>query len=354
MKGPKHTVLGLMSGTSLDGVDIAICNFKEAISGWKYDLLYAKTFPYDAHWHKQLENAYYSNGRELIELDRTFGDYLAQQINSAIAESKIAPDLIASHGHTIFHTPLNGLTFQIGHGANIAAGTGLPVVCDFRSTDVALGGQGAPLVPIGDKLLFSEYDSCLNIGGFANISFDDAGIRKAFDICPVNIILNEFAGKFGQSYDKDGLLGRQGNVNEELVLRLNNLDYYQAGLPKSLGREWIEEIFMPVLDSCVLSTEDKFNSLYYHFANQIANVFNKFDISTVLVTGGGAYNKFLLECISLISKTSLIIPDKLTIEFKEALIFAFLGLLRYHNYINTFSSVTGASRNSVGGAIYMS
>jgi anhydro-N-acetylmuramic acid kinase len=349
-----HTVLGLMSGTSLDGADIAICNFQEDNGEWNFSLLYAKTFPYDPIWHDKLKNAHNSIGRELIELDRAYGDYLAQIINTAIGESKITPDIIASHGHTIFHTPLNRLTFQIGHGANIAAGTGLPVVSDFRSVDVALGGQGAPLVPVGDKILFADYGSCLNIGGFANISFDISGIRKAFDICPVNIVLNEFAGKFGKKFDEDGLLGRNGNIDKELLLRLNHLDYYRADLPKSLGREWIEEYFMPLVDSSTLSTEDKFNTLYYHFAYQIATVFKKHDISSALVTGGGAYNKFLMECISGISKTSLIIPDKLTIEFKEALIFAFLGLLRYLNSVNIYSSVTGAKRNSIGGAIYMS
>jgi anhydro-N-acetylmuramic acid kinase len=354
MSNSAYTVLGLMSGTSLDGVDIAICNFRQDTVEWKYEIIYAKTFSYNSQWFNRLKNACNLNGRELIILDREYGDYLARLIKNAIDESKITPEIIASHGHTIFHTPADRLTFQIGLGANIAAGTGLPVVSDFRSIDMALGGQGAPLVPIGDKILFSGYDSCLNIGGFANISFDIAGIRKAFDICPVNIILNEFAGKFGKEYDCDGTMGRKGKIDNELLINLNNLNYYHTELPKSLGREWIEEIFYPLLDSYSSTIEAKLHTIYCHIAYQIADVFKKYNIKTVLVTGGGAYNKFLIESILSISKINLTIPDKLTIEFKEALIFAFLGLLRYQNTLNTLASVTGARRNSVGGAIYMS
>jgi anhydro-N-acetylmuramic acid kinase len=353
MASSVYTVLGLMSGTSLDGADIAICNFSENARGWQYKFLYTRTFPYDSVWYKNLKNAPFLNGRELIELDRAFGDYLSQIINTAIAESKISPEIIASHGHTVFHTPQNRLTLQIGHGANISAGTRLPVVCDFRSIDVALGGQGAPLVPFGDKILFSDYDSCLNIGGFANISFDLKGIRKAFDICPVNIVLNDFAVKYGKDYDADGILGRKGHVDSELLSQLNNLNYYKTELPKSLGREWIDDIFVPILNSSAANTHDKFRTLYAHFAYQIVKVFDMYNIKKVLVTGGGTYNKFLLENISSLCKTSLIIPDPLTIEFKEALIFAFLGLMRYRNSVNTLCSVTGAERNSTGGAMYM-
>jgi anhydro-N-acetylmuramic acid kinase len=353
MSNTAQTVLGLMSGTSLDGVDLAICSFHEDISGWKYKVLFAKTFQYDNQWVTKLKNANSLNGRELIELDREYGDLLAQLVNAAIKECKIIPDIISSHGHTIFHTPSKRLTFQIGHGANIAAGTGLNVVCDFRTTDVALGGQGAPLVPLGDKLLFSDYDSCLNIGGFANISFDIKGVRKAFDICPVNIILNELAGKYDKKFDEDGLLGSKGKVDNALLERLNNLEYYSHELPKSLGREWIDETFLPVIDSNLFSLDDKFRTIYQHIAIQMSMVFEEYKIKSALISGGGAYNKFLIKCISAISHTELIIPDKLTIEFKEALIFAFLGLLRYRNSVNTIASVTGAKKDSTGGAIYL-
>jgi len=353
MKEYSYTVLGLMSGTSLDGVDIAICSFREIKDKWEYDILYANTFVYDSEWKNRLKSAYSLGGRALIELDRVYGDYLAQIINFSITESNISPEIIASHGQTIFHSPEKRMTYQIGHGANIAIGTGLPVVCDFRSNDVALNGQGAPLVPIGDKLLFSNFESCLNLGGIANISFDFNNVRKAFDICPVNMALNELAGKLGLDYDNDGFNGGKGLVNYEMLKSLNKLNFYFEDTPKSLGYEWYERYFLPVLNEFNLTTYDKLATVYHHIAEQISAVVNNTKLNNVLVTGGGAHNKFLMETIASTLNAHIIVPDKIIIDYKEALIFAFLGLLRFHNRINTLASVTGATRDSAGGAIYM-
>jgi anhydro-N-acetylmuramic acid kinase len=258
--------------------------------------------------------------------------------------------LIASHGHTIFHQPEKGFTFQLGNGASIAAETGIPTVADFRTGDVALGGQGAPLVPVGDKLLFSDYESCLNLGGFANISFDQHGKRIAFDICPVNFILNDLAQKSGWPYDTGGELGRSGNMNRELLEQLNQLAFYRQSPPKSLGREWMNHYFMPLMAADEIPLNDQLRTAYEHIAIQISNaspVHGK-----MLVTGGGAFNTFLIERLKHHLKCEIVIPHAEIIQFKEALVFAFLGLLRFMGEINCYASVTGARRDSSAGVTY--
>jgi anhydro-N-acetylmuramic acid kinase len=344
--GKEYSILGLMSGTSLDGLDVAICNFVDQGDSWQYSIIYAETVPYPGEWKASLAESHKLKGTDLIKLDRDYGTYIANIVNSILKKTGLKPQLIASHGHTVFHSPADGYTLQIGHGANINVGTKLPVISDFRSADVALGGQGAPLVPVGDKLLFSEYDACLNLGGFANVSFDIDGLRRAYDICPVNIIINRFAELKGLLYDKDGLLGRKGHLNESLLFNLDNLEYYNSDYPKSLSREWLEEFFIPGLESVNCSEEDRLHTVYNHIAGQIAKIIEKGRNKKVLVTGGGAYNTFLLELIRKNTSAEIVLPDKKTIEFKEALVFAFLGLLKYLNRINCLSSATGASRDS--------
>jgi anhydro-N-acetylmuramic acid kinase len=241
------------------------------------------------------------------------------------------------------------LTFQAGNGACISALTGIATVTDYRRADVTLGGQGAPLVPAGDEFLFSEFDYCLNLGGFANISYRSGKQRIAYDICPVNIILNQLAGQKGKIFDRDGLEGSSGNINNELLARLNDLDFYRLKPPKSLGREWLENEFIPVLDKHDLPAADKMRTVYEHIAGHIASIPRKKKI--MLVTGGGAHNKFLMDLIRKHCQAECIVPDKSLVDFKEAIIFAFLGLLRLRNEINCFASVTGASRDSCCGVI---
>jgi anhydro-N-acetylmuramic acid kinase len=348
-----YRVLGLMSGTSLDGVDIAICSFYEKKDIWNFQIQFVKTYPYDKNWKEKLKNAYKANGRELMELDRAYGDFLSEIIKNAISESGIMPDMVASHGQTIYHSPEKRMTCQIGHGANIAIGSNLPVISDFRSTDVALGGQGAPLVPFGDRMLFHEFHSCLNLGGFSNISFEVNQQRCAFDICPVNIIINDLVGRMGYEYDEDGINGSKGTLNEKLLSDLDELMYYKQEFPKSLGYEWVESQFLPVINNCDIYLNDKLTTVYYHIANQIGSVFNTYKLQNCLVTGGGAHNNYLIKLLESKTQTKIIIPDKNLVDFKEAIIFAFLGLQRFMNRINTFASVTGAVRDSIGGSIYM-
>jgi anhydro-N-acetylmuramic acid kinase len=344
--------IGIMSGTSLDGVDLACCEFEQTGETWNFKIIAAETFAYSAEWKQRLATASGQTGLELASTNNFLGRYFGEMAREFIRKHNFAPDFIASHGHTIFHLPNKGLTLQIGSGAEIAAQTGLTTVCDFRTSDVALGGQGAPLVPVGDKLLFSEFQFCLNLGGFANISFDESGQRIAFDICPLNTVLNFLANKINLDFDKDGLVASGGNVNTTLLTALNEIPFYSAKPPKSLGREWLETSFLPVLNSFDLDIPDKMRTVAEHFALQIAAVAKDQPSGKMLITGGGAFNRFLVERISYHSAHQIVIPDPLIVNFKEALIFAFLGVLRLKGIPNCLSSVTGASHDNVGGVVY--
>lgn len=344
-------VVGVMSGTSLDGLDICLCNFIIDNGKWKYSILKSTTVCYDSSMTERLSSAFNSTGNELTKLDYDYGRWIGSQVKEFLKTVEITPDFVASHGHTIFHKPSEGYTLQIGKGSAIAIESGLPCICDFRSTDVCLGGQGAPLVPIGDKHLFSDFDICLNLGGFANLSFENKGTRLAFDIGPCNIVLNAIAKELGISYDKDGHIGKKGKINKELLFKLNNLDFYKKNNPKSLGREWVEEVFMPIVHNYNISSEDKLSTLYEHISTQIITVTNKLDGKNILVTGGGALNNLLIHLLQSKSKQSIIVPDRETIDFKEALIFAFLGVLFIKGSVNALASVTGAKSDSISGCL---
>jgi len=344
-------VIGIMSGTSLDGLDIVWVQFWFENS-WKFKIKKAITNSYNTIIRANLLSAQKLSSIDLLLFNKEYGRFIGTSINSFIKDIDSKIDFIASHGHTIFHQPEKGLTLQIGDGNEIAAITGITTICDFRSLDVALGGQGAPLVPIGDKLLFSEYDYCLNIGGFANVSFEKNNIRYAFDVCPANIVFNSLANKLGFDFDKNGEIARSGNFCEELYYELNQIDYYKKQHPKSLGREWLENGFLPIIDKYTISIEDKLNTICYHISYQIAESIRDVKPGKVIITGGGAYNSYLIELLKQKSDNQIIIPENNIVEYKEALIFAFLGLLRTTNQINCLASVTGAKRDSSCGVIY--
>ena len=346
-------ILGLMSGTSLDGIDLALCDIDEH----GYRILAAETVPYFNEWRQRLstlENASaYDYALANVELGHLFG----QTINRFL-EGKVRPDAIASHGHTIFHQPHLGLTTQIGDGDAIAAETGLPVVFNFRTLDVALGGQGAPLVPIGDELLFGEYDACLNLGGIANISYRHDNKRIAYDICPCNMAFNRLAALLGYPYDAEGQNARGGEVHTCLLHELDGLEYYFVTEPKSLGKEWFVGQFWPIVKAFLGVTpssaqvRDALATVTSHIAIQIARIVERQQIKTLLVTGGGAWNSYLLEIVGkYCPEVQISVPDALIVNYKEALIFAFLGYLRLNGKINTLSSVTGAKIDSIGGNI---
>ncbi|MCK9401040.1 MAG: anhydro-N-acetylmuramic acid kinase [Bacteroidales bacterium] len=348
----KYNAIGLMSGTSLDGLDIAACEFILADGKWSFKILSSHTYPYSPEWKEKLTGLASADALTFSYINVEYGHFLGRLTRVFLENTGFKPDLIASHGHTIFHQPGNGLTVQIGSGSAIAAETGIPVVCDFRSADVAFGGQGAPLVPIGDRLLFSEFDACLNLGGFANISQEYNGERIAFDVCPVNIILNRLAARMGMDYDKDGKTARSGNVDFDLLERLDRLEYYAKKWPKSLGREWLEQEFLPLTDNCNGPVTDLMRTVCEHVALQVNRSLDFQKHSRVLVTGGGAHHLFLMERIRQSGSHHWVIPQNEWIDYKEALVFAFLGVLRWRGEPNVLHSVTGSSIDHAGGAIY--
>ncbi len=343
-------IIGCMSGTSLDGLDIALCEFEKNNNIFSFKIHEAITFEYPSDWKDKLRNAPNLSGLDLSLLDNDFGTLTGNFIKQFINDNQLRDiDYIASHGHTVFHQPEKSFTLQIGSGVNIATLTQITTINDFRSKDVSLNGQGAPLVPIGDKLLFPDYDYCLNLGGFSNVSFEDNGQRIAFDIAPANLILNYYSEKLGFDFDESGKLGRSGSIIQSLLSELNKLSYYRKNFPKSLGKEWLDSEFIPLI-SKNLNINDILRTLYEHISIQIASVLKK-ENSKTLVTGGGAFNSFLIERIKKHSVSEIIIPDNRTINFKEALIFAFLAYLRVNNITNVLKSVTGANHDSCSGNI---
>lgn len=346
----EYKIIGLMSGTSLDGIDLVHAIIYP--DKWKFEILHTLTVPYTKKWQEDLGSAIHLSKRQLLELDIDYTNFLADVISSFIAKFSIVNiDAVCSHGHTILHQPEKGLTYQIGNQKELATLIGQTVICDFRVQDVDYGGQGAPLVPMGDKLLFSDYDYCLNLGGFANISFDINGTRMAFDICPVNIVMNRYCKRIGLEYDDKGRLASDGSISNELLELLNALEFYTMLPPKSLGLEWVEKEIFPLIDSFDLGINDILRTFVEHVAIQISN-----QIQTqkrVLMTGGGVYNDFLISRTEELSGCMVMIPSKEIIEYKEALIFGLLGVLKMKNEINCLRSVTGASRDHSSGKIFL-
>jgi len=346
-----YHVIGLMSGTSLDGMDLVYVHFSYK-NEWNFDIKAAQTFPYSREWVSTLQTIITKSRKEIEQCESEFVALIAATIKTFCAKYALKNiDAVCSHGHTLFHEPEKGLTFQMGNQPQLAQLLGLPVVCDFRKQDVNYGGQGAPLVPIGDALLFKKFSSCLNLGGFANVSYSKNKKTIAFDIGAVNTVLNLLAQQLNKPFDVGGKLARSGQCITPLMARLNAIDFYQKKPPKSLGIEWVNAVVMPLLVEFNTSkTEDLLTTYTLHIAKQIGQQFKKED--TVLVTGGGAKNTYLLECIKKNSEAQFILPEDEIIDFKEALIFGFLGVLRLRNEINCLASVTGASKDHSSGTIF--
>ncbi|WP_341216768.1 anhydro-N-acetylmuramic acid kinase [uncultured Wocania sp.] len=350
----KFNVIGVMSGTSLDGIDLVFATF-DYDNAWHFEINHAETIAYNNEWHQILKNLVLYTSDKLLQIDKDYTVYLSNVIKSFIQKNNIKNiDAICSHGHTALHQPNEKLTYQIGNQPNIAKLLNNKVVCDFRVQDVNLGGQGAPLVPIGDKLLFSEYDYCINLGGFANVSYEAENKRIAFDICPINIVLNHYVKQLGFDYDDEGKIASTGTINNKLLKQLNALDFYKEIPPKSLGLEWVNSHVFSLINSYNLEVKDVLRTFVEHAAIQIANIIGKENQKLVLMTGGGVYNKFLIERVKQHSKNKIIIPSKTIIEFKEALIFGFLGVLKLRDEINCLQSVTGAKKDHSSGEIYLS
>lgn len=347
-----YHIIGVMSGTSLDGIDLAEINFTKSET-WQFQILKATTVPYTEEWLCKLKSLTQKSKKDLQQIDLDYTDYLADVIAAFIKKNNIKNiDAVCSHGHTALHQPEQKLTYQIGNLQELVKKINQNVVCDFRVQDVEFGGQGAPLVPIGDELLFSEYNYCINLGGFANVSTKIKNQRIAFDICPVNIVLNKYVQILGFDYDDKGYLASQGKINQQLLEQLNALDFYKKSYPKSLGLEWVEQQIFPLIDEYDLTIKDILRTMVEHVAQQIEKVISKKVNVSVLLTGGGTYNDFLVERIKALTNNKIVIPSAELIEFKEALIFGFLGVLKLREENNCLASVTGANKDHSSGKIY--
>jgi anhydro-N-acetylmuramic acid kinase len=347
---PIYNVVAVMSGTSLDGIDIIQATY-QFNGAWQFAICISETVKYSVDWKLILSQLVSKSMDELDEIDNTYSEFLGNCILDFIDKNKLEDvDFIASHGHTALHQPEKSMTLQIGNKQILSDVIGKKVICDFRVQDIRYGGQGAPLVPIGDRLLFGEYNFCLNLGGFANISFENNSGRIAYDICPVNIVLNHYVSKLNLEFDDKGQLASKGTIHEDLLKQFNSLRFYNASPPQSLGLEWVETHIFPLIEFYNLETEDILRTFVEHVAIQIVKNLNR-EGDSLLITGGGAYNDFLISRIKELSKSIIIIPENEILEFKEALIFGLLGILKERNEVNCLMSVTGAKRDHSSGKI---
>lgn len=368
-----YNVIGLMSGSSLDGLDIAFAEFSETAGKWEYKIHCAACITYDEEWIEKLKTAIHLPAFDYQLVHTDYGRFLGEKVNDFIEQFGLhhKVNLVASHGHTTFHFPEKKMTYQLGDGASIAAITQLPVVSDLRSMDVAFGGQGAPIVPMGEKLLFPDHHYFLNIGGIANVSIDSKPTNNsdsysdqneiiAFDICAANRVLNMLAAERNLDYDEDGKLAATGKINEDLLQKLNALEYFSLPYPKSLANSFGTDIIYPLIKEFNLSTEDSLCTYVEHISLQIKNAlipsFTNTQWQKMMVTGGGAFNKYLIKRIQAHLQEinfEVVIPEDEVVIYKEALIMALLGTLRWREQYTVLASVTGALRNSIGGALWL-
>jgi len=348
-------ILGIMSGSSLDGIDLALCEFKEDAIGISWKIIKGTTIEYSDEWKERLKDLPNLSAKDITFADYDLGYLFGKVAKEFAIETKV--DFIASHGHTVFHEPQKGMTLQIGNGSAIASASDISTIYDFRSMDIGFGGQGAPIVAKLDRDLFSDYDAMVNLGGISNVSFTTKEKTIAYDISPCNQLLNHLAQKIGLEYDKDGVLASKGTVNNQLLDRLLDFDYFKLPFPKSLDNNFIKDKFFPVLDSDKSSNNDKLATCVELISKTLADeIIENIDFSKdnpkVLLAGGGANNKFLVQQIQEKTKNiNIEIPDKSIINYKEALLMAYLGYLRVNQKTNVLSTVTGAEKDSIGGAI---
>jgi len=350
-----------MSGSSLDGLDIAYIEFLENGGKWTGEIVHSECVPYSVEWIEKLKLATSLSALDYQLLHTEYGHYIGNAVNAFIKKYQLhfKVALVASHGHTTFHIPSKKMTAQLGEGGAIAAVIQLPVVTDLRALDVGFGGEGAPIVPIGEKLLLNDYSYFLNLGGIANVSVN-ADRYLAFDVCAANRVLNMLANEVGLDFDNEGVLARSGQLNQQLLNELNSLAYYSRPVPKSLPNSFGTDEVFPIIKKYQLSTEDALHTYTAHIVRQIKNALYQYGTTTtstdskILVTGGGALNTYLIEKLQeALSQIEVVVPDVQLVQYKEAMIMAFIGVLRWREEYNVLSSVTGATRNSVGGAMWM-
>lgn len=361
-----YRAIGVMSGSSLDGLDVAFTEFTEMAGKWSYEIKAAECLKYDEAWVKKLQQATTLSALDYQLLHTAYGHYIGQRINEFIDKYGLhyQVQMIASHGHTTFHVPEHRMTAQLGDGAAIAAVTGINVVSDLRAIDLALGGQGAPIVPIGEKLLLGDYAFFLNLGGIANISYNHPTRYVAFDVCPANRVLNMLAAEAGKPYDDGGQIAATGSVNRSLLSVLNNFEYYRQHYPKSLANDFGTGVVFPAIGNAALNTPDALATYTEHIAVQITEAVRKLSADLplhteqpkMLICGGGAHNHVLVERLKELLQplsVEVVVPDDQLADYKEALIMALIGVLRWREENNVLSSVTGSVRDSIGGAVWI-
>ncbi len=361
-----YHVVGLMSGSSLDGIDLSYCSYSTSGDAFDWELLNHATYPIPDTWKSRLLHLPEQSAKTFVKTHTYFGHFLSEVINDFIERQKITPDFIASHGHTIFHEPNKRFTTQIGCGAAIATQTGLPVINDFRIQDISINGEGTPLAPAADLFLFEGYDFYLNLGGIANLTAKTVDQLVAFDVCPANQLLNFLANQINLAYDKDGILAKSGQLLPALMERLRDFEYYRMSYPKSLDNSWIKKEVLSIFQQFEEPVQDKLHTTCKFIAEEITNSLStviqslkmgKNNHYKLLATGGGTFNEFLLECI-VESNTKgnlpieVVLPEKEIIDFKEAILMGLLGVLRVQNRPNCFASVTGAKYDTIGGIVH--
>lgn len=345
-------IVGVMSGSSLDGLDIALCEFNLQRESLQWKIASAKTVSFSDEMREALKNANEGSIEQLFTLDQQLATFIANKVVKLCSDADFNPDYIASHGHTVLHQPSKGFSLQIGSGQTIAAISKIPTIANFRNKDISLGGQGAPLVPVGDKGLFKEYDACLNLGGIANITILNQDELLAWDICPFNQPLNFLANKLGKEFDESGKLAKYGEVNIDLLHSLQKLNYFKQSPPKSLANEWVKNEYISLLTDDSISVEDYLRTVLEHVVMEVSSLINEYQVKTILVTGGGAFNSFFIDCLEKSTLAHIVVPSDEIVNFKEALLFAYLGFLKVNNLENVYSSVTGSIKNSSSGDIY--
>lgn len=345
-----------MSGTSLDGLDLCAVEFERTNGRWTYRIHAFETIPYRGTlWPEHLTAAYRDRGALRTQVSHEFALWCQGQWLDFGARHQFAAHAVAHHGHTVEHDPLRGITVQIGHEASAFASSPIPVVGDFRSGNVARGGQGAPLVPLADRDLFEDFAVCVNLGGFSNASWTDGGgLRRAGDLGPCNGLLNPLAGELGRDYDPEGTYAATGTARP--TPDLEKLHYYGAPFPKSLGREWMETDFLPAFNAKRPNrTEDALATASAHIAWSIAQGLRAANApkGPALLSGGGAYNTDLIRRLrETAPEWEWTVAPKDILEAKEALAFAYLGLLRLRGEPNVLASYAGGTADGCDGSIF--
>lgn len=355
--------IGVMSGTSLDGIDIALCE----INSVKCVCIHSAEFPFEPKLKEDVLRAINSpvTLSFIGELDTRLGELFAQAILSFIQDNQIDAQKIRAiglHGQTLWHQPNGDFPFsmQLGNPNVVSVQTALAVVADFRGKDIALGGQGAPFAPAFHKEIFGALGrktAVVNIGGMANITFLNDAL-SGYDTGPGNVLMDYWISQTKNlPYDKEGIFAACGRVNEALLQSFLSDDYFHKIPPKSTGREYFNPTWlsnhMPIFQT--LQEEDIQRTLLELTAQTITDALQNSSVELLIVCGGGAKNSFLMQRLHELAQIEVTTSDTYGVsgDFMEAMAFAWLAYKRIHLEKVELSSVTGAKEDAILGALYL-